>query len=64
MSESKKREENGGDDNDSNQTNHDHLHIEYIEFIKEEIEVAIENNKLDVLLPAPLLAATKEKFKS
>ena len=61
---SKKKEEDGENDNDSNKKKDDQFPKEYEEFIIEEIKIAIENNGLDTLLPALLLAAAKAKIKS
>ena len=61
---SKKKEEDGDYDNDSNREKDDRFPKEYEEFIKEEIEIAIENDKMDQLLPTLLLNAAKDKFKS
>ena len=60
----KKQEEDGDDDNDSNRENNDRFPREYEEFIKEEIEIVIENDELDELFPTALLTAAKDKFES
>ena len=62
-SKKKQEEEDGDDDNDSNREKDDQFPKEYLEFIKEEIEIAIEYDKMDQLLPTLLLTAAKEKFK-
>ena len=62
---SKKDEgEDGDDDNDSTRENNDQFPKEYEEFIKEEIEIAIENDKLVELFPTALLTASTDTFES
>ena len=63
-SKKKQEEEDGDDDNDSNREKDDQFPKEYLEFIKEEIEIAIEYDEMDQLLPAILLTVAKDKFKS
>ena len=66
MKAKKKQEEeekDSDDDNDLNGEKDDQFHKEYREFMKEEIEIAIENDKMDHLLPTLLLKVAKEKFK-
>ena len=62
-SKKKQEEEDGEDDSDSNREKDDRFPKEYEEFIKEEIEIAIEYDEMDQLSPTLLLTASKEKFK-
>ena len=62
-SKKKQEEKDRDDDNDSNREKDDRLPIEYLEFIKEEITIAMENDEMDQILPTLLLKAAKDKFK-